>query len=650
MCYRCSWHKVLPMFPRSKVVGVDRCVHPGAASMHRALSYLDRTTSARVALATRRLATACVFAALLTAPATLAQTPRQKIDRLVAEARIPGVIHSAIGVTRQGTPIPSLLTEDDLDYHTRKTRILLVGGLDGSDASVRTTLAALKWFYTDAQAEPYRGRYALSATPVANPDGWAIGVGSSNGSGGEPARGYRPRGAAYNSPTNPEAAYLWRWIGMHAPDWVIEVRSGVKPGWEFVPPEWPKPELQLHLVSAKLKPGHPMRADRLSAQLIRGAPSGVGPASALSYRVSEAGQLGFLKDLLRILQQNDPQVPSPARREIQRRLDRTPLEIAAQLANHYGHKLDQVAYIPALALLGRIRLGDLTNDPKHLADVEQIVRPYVEGKKPTLPTRASGSNLSGHLIFSELARVTSNPRYIELARAPAELGFDPQGRPKASMPFHNEMSDAVFMGCAILAETGQLTGETKYFDMALRHLKFMLGLDLRPDGLYRHSPLDETAWGRGNGFPALGLALSLTAMPEAHPGRAQMIEALRAHIEALLPHQDPTGMWHQVIDHPESYRELSSTSMITFAMVRGVRSGWLDRAKYEPAIEKAWYGIRTRVGPGGGLVDVCTGTGKQKSRRDYFDRPAVLGHDDRGGAMALMVSTEIAYWERERGR
>ena len=75
------------------------------------------------------------------------------------------MIHSAIGVTRQGTPIPSLLTEDDLDYHTGKTRILLVGGLDGSDASVRTTLAALKWFYTDAQAEPYRERFALSADP-----------------------------------------------------------------------------------------------------------------------------------------------------------------------------------------------------------------------------------------------------------------------------------------------------------------------------------------------------------------------------------------------------------------------------------------------------------------------------------------------------
>ena len=244
--------------------------------------------------------------------------------------------------------------------------------------------------------------------------------------------------------------------------------------------------------------------------------------------------------------------------------------------------------------------------------------------------------------------MTKKTRYIELARAAADLGFDNQGNPGESMPFHNEMSDSVFMGTPILAEAGRLTGEAKYFDMALRHMKFMQDLCLRPDGLYRHSPLDEAAWGRGNGFPALGLALSLSAMPEDHPGRARMLAAFRNHLEALLQRQDPSGMWHQVIDHPESYRELTATSMITFAMVRGLRSGWLDRKRYEPLIDRAWESLKARIAPSGDLVDVCTGTGKQKSLRDYFDRTAILGHDDRGGAMALMISTEMAYWQRER--
>ena len=50
--------------------------------------------------------------------------------------------------------------------------------------------------------------------------------------------------------------------------------------------------------------------------------------------------------------------------------------------------------------------------------------------------------------------------------------------------------------------------------------------------------------------------------------------------------------------------------------------------------------VRARIAPSGRLVDVCTGTGKQTSLEAYLDRPAILGMDDRGGAMALLIATE----------
>lgn len=572
--------------------------------------------SSRISLA---LAATLLTAASL--PTDLpAQTPAAKVEQLRAGLKLPGVIQTAIGVTREGTPIPALITEDDLDYATPKTRILLVGGLDGSDESVQQTVAALKWFYGSADARDYPQRYALSAVLVANPDGWALGTGPSNASGGNPTRGYPPQGAAYNSPTDPEAAYLWRWIGMHAPDLVIDLRVG-----ESIAPA----------------------GDDLVTQLAVSSPSGTGPVPALRLQIAADPEQATLS-LFKKIEQAGPHGPSPARRAIQSRLDRTPLQVAQQLSQHYGHNLDQVAYIPALALVGRIRLTLLTGDATHLADVERIVSPYVNGDKPTLPENTSGSNLSGHLVFSELARVTGKSRYIELAQAAADLGFDEQGNPFPSMPFHDEMSDAFFMGTPILVEAGQLTGEKKYFEMALRHMKFMEALDLRPDGIYRHSPLDDAAWGRGNGFPALGFALSLTALPADDPGRPAFLAACRRHLEALLSRQDPSGMWHQVIDHPESYREFTATAMITFAMLRGLRNGWLEHARYEPAVNRAWQALKTRIAPNGDLVDVCTGTGKQKALRDYFDRTAILGPDDRGGAMALMVSTEMAYWLSEK--
>jgi rhamnogalacturonyl hydrolase YesR len=140
--------------------------------------------------------------------------------------------------------------------------------------------------------------------------------------------------------------------------------------------------------------------------------------------------------------------------------------------------------------------------------------------------------------------------------------------------------------------------------------------------------------------------MALGDLPADHPGRNEMLRAFQSHIAALAKHQDPTGMWHQVIDHTGSYRELSCTSMITFALIRGVRNGWLKEDMYRPIINKGYNAVLARIAPDGTLIDVCTGTGKQKSLRAYYDRAAILGRDPRGGAMTLLVTTEMAAWKK----
>jgi rhamnogalacturonyl hydrolase YesR len=211
---------------------------------------------------------------------------------------------------------------------------------------------------------------------------------------------------------------------------------------------------------------------------------------------------------------------------------------------------------------------------------------------------------------------------------------------KDSMPLHEEMSDSVFMACPILASAGKLTGQFKYFDMAARHFAFMQKLCLRQDGLYRHSPLNEAAWGRGNAFPALGLAWTLSDLPNQHPDFSRMLRAFQDHMAALVPFQDANGMWREVIDQRGSYPEYSSTAMIATAMLRGMQHGWLNSAAYQPRIDKAWRAILARTGADGRLMDVCESTGKQKSLKDYLHRAAILDRDARGGAMALLFATE----------
>ncbi len=308
---------------------------------------------------------------------------------------------------------------------------------------------------------------------------------------------------------------------------------------------------------------------------------------------------------------------------------RSPETVATQLSENYGKKFSG-SYIEALALISHLRLG---NEDA----VKSIAANFL--KNAELPK--NGGSIAGSLLFSRLDDDASRQRVIDVAN----MAFDKEGNPLEAMPTHSEMSDAVFMACPILAEAGRITGEKKYFDQCLAHFRFIRNHCLRDDGIYRHSPLDEAAWGRGNGFPALGLAMVLEAYPEDHPGRAEILTEFQNHMNALAPYQDLTGMWHQVIDHPESYAEFTSSCMISYAALRGFQNGWLEEKEWEPRVWRAWSGIKSRIGADGvTLIDVCTGTGKQKSLEDYFNRKAILGRDDRGGAMALLFSTEMMSW------
>jgi rhamnogalacturonyl hydrolase YesR len=399
---------------------------------------------------------------------------------------------------------------------------------------------------------------------------------------------FPPTGAAYRE--NAESHVLWRWIGTHAPDLV--------------------------LIAGDDEAG-------LSAALAASAVADVGSIPARRWTsVDELGRLAA-RDI--------PQ--SEAHREVERRRARTPRQLADELALHYGRDFNQPVYIGAIALLAQLQLG-------HLDEVRRLVEPFVSGERNSLE-RPNSLTMAGHIVFTELARVTGDARYVQMVRKVGDLGFDDQGQMREAMPYHNEFSDSVFMGTAIAAQAGALTGERKYFDLAARHLAFMQRLDLRPDGLYRHQPATDAAWGRGNGFAALGLALTLEEFPREHPAYGQILRSYREHMAVLVRWQNRDGLWRNVIDHPGAYAEFSATAMIGFALSRGLRNGWLADTAYRSAVERAWGAVVARVGSGGTFVDVCESTARIETLEGYLKREAILGQDARGGAMALLFATEL---------
>jgi rhamnogalacturonyl hydrolase YesR len=449
--------------------------------------------------------------------------------------------------------------------------VLLIGGVAGNDETSRAVSREMQTFEA---IPPGRRPFRLIVIPVANPDATRL--------------QFPPTGVAYKE--NSESHALWRWIGIHAPDLV--------------------------LIAGTEDYG-------LAEAMAHNAPARVATIPARHVDAAKPILAGLPKDIL----------PSDARKEIERRRSRTARQLADELAQVYGHNLDQVTYIQALALIARARMGET-------ADVVRLAEPYVNGSKDSLQ-RPNSLVMAGHLVFGELAERTGDKRYVQLVKKAADFAFDEKGEMKDAMPFHGEMSDSVFMDFSILAKAGKISGEKKYFDMAARHFDFMQKLVQRPDGLFRHSPLTDAAWGRGNAFPALGMSLALSDFPRDHSAFNRLLQTYRQYMSTLAKFQDEDGLWAEVVDHPGAYPEFTATGMIAFAMLRGIHNGWLDAPTYQPIVDKAWQAVLTRVGPDGVFMDVSESTNKQPTEEDYLRRAAILDRDQRAGAMALMFATEM---------
>jgi unsaturated rhamnogalacturonyl hydrolase len=450
--------------------------------------------------------------------------------------------------------------------------VLLLGGLQGIDNTVDVVRGEVASFEA---LPPARRPFRLIAVPLANPDGRPL--------------QFPPPGNAYKE--NAESHVLWRWIGIQAPDMVVTV--GVS---------------NTDLVGALSQP----------AGTIGSIPSrAVFPSP------------GFLQNL------ETPIPISEAHREINRRLSRTPLQVAAELGKVYGHEFGQPNYITAIGLIAQLRLGNT-------AEVMKLVEPYLSGATDSF-ARPSQSSLAAHLLFYEIARRTKDERAAKLVIRAANSGFTDEGALREFMPLNGGWSDSVFMDVPILAKAGSLTGDRKYFDMAARHFAYMQKIVGRPDGLYRHQASTDAAWGRGNGFPALGLALTLTDFPKDHPDYATLLAAFRKHMQALSAFQDENGMFREVIDYPGAYPEYSGTVMIATAMMRGIRKGWLEASVYQPIVDRAWRAVLARTAPDGRLFDVAESTGTRGlTLKDYLRRGAILDRDPRGGGFAMILATEIA--------
>ncbi|WP_405380014.1 glycoside hydrolase family 105 protein [Maribacter sp. LLG6340-A2] len=188
--------------------------------------------------------------------------------------------------------------------------------------------------------------------------------------------------------------------------------------------------------------------------------------------------------------------------------------------------------------------------------------------------------------------------------------------------------DDLFMSVPALAQMGKLTGETKYYDDAVKQVRqFSKRMFNEEKGLYMHGWVQamdyhpEYRWARANGWAVMTLVELLDVLPKEHEGYQDVLHQLQAHIKGLAQYQDGTGFWHQLIDRNDSYLETSATAIYTYSIAKAINNGYIDKMAFSPVVMLGWNAVATKVNAKGQVEGTCVGTGMGFDPAFYYHRP-----------------------------
>jgi rhamnogalacturonyl hydrolase YesR len=109
----------------------------------------------------------------------------------------------------------------------------------------------------------------------------------------------------------------------------------------------------------------------------------------------------------------------------------------------------------------------------------------------------------------------------------------------------------------------------------------------------------------GNGWAAAGMTRVIHALPERMADdKLRLIRYVKDLIDGCLAHQRQDGLFHNVIDRPETFVETNLAQMLAYTIYRGIQGGWLS-PDYRPAAERMRSAVHTKVDEYGLVQGVC---------------------------------------------
>ncbi len=334
-------------------------------------------------------------------------------------------------------------------------------------------------------------------------------------------------------------------------------------------------------------------------------------------------------------------------------------------------------YIDGCMISAVLSLYDYTGDRKYLDFADAFVGDFVQEDGSIRTYRTDEYNLDNINPAKNLFRLydlTGKEKYrkaLDLVRSQ----LDTMPRTGAGNFWHKEVyPNQVWLDGLYMAQPFYMEYETRYRGMKgcldcfrqFRNVEKLMRDDVT--GLYYHgydesrqmywadpeTGLSPNFWLRSIGWFTLGITDTAAAMDESmYYERSFLIRMLGDLAESLLPFQDPSGMFYQIVnraDDPRNYLETSGTALIAAGMLRGVRLGFLPE-RYREIAKTAFYGITEKYlsrnedgSPRLGGICLVAGLGGPDHRDgslDYYFSEPIVENDAKGVGPLYLAYTEL---------
>ncbi|MGH9605299.1 MAG: glycoside hydrolase family 88/105 protein [Terracidiphilus sp.] len=308
----------------------------------------------------------------------------------------------------------------------------------------------------------------------------------------------------------------------------------------------------------------------------------------------------------------------------------SPQEVGKAVAEHFVTTPHQgkgtIEYSEDGTWYGALTFAQLTHDDALRDELIQRFQPLMPdgAEADKIPRRDHVDDMIFGIVPLQIYMQTHQKKYLDYGLSFADRQWQD--------PLPNGLShetrywiDDMYMLTILQLQAYRATGDKKYLDRDAKEMVVYLDKLQQPNGLFYHAPDVPFYWGRGDGWVAAGMAEMLRSLPADHPLRPRIMEGYKKMMAALLKYQTTDGVWRQLIDDPAAWEETSGSGMFTFALITGVRNGWLPAATYGPAARRAWIALVGFIDQNNNITSVCEGTNKKDDKEYYLERKRHTG-------------------------